>query len=244
MNRILCTWLVAGVLVGCQQAPEDTRTAVDTIMTNGRIATIDAGFSIESTLAISGDRFVAVGGPELLDEYIAAQTIDLGGKFVMPGFIDSHTHLHGRPLRYIDLTKTTSIEEIKGLVRDKAEELGSGEWITGYGWSEDFMAEQRRPLRVDLDEAAPDNPVILARAGGHSAVSNSLALRQAEVDETTPQPDGGVIEKGEDGRLNGVIRERQDLVSRLVPEATPAEVRDSLVGVLRDQFRFGITSFT
>ena len=217
---------------GCEPAAEDIRTDVDVIMHNGKIATIDPRLSIASAVAIDGDRFVAVGGEELLGEYRSANTIDLGGRFAMPGFIDSHTHLRGQPPRHIDLTRTTSIEEIKGLVRDKVRELGVGEWITGYGWSEDFMAEQRRPLKADLDEAAPDNPVILTRAGGHSAVSNSMALRLAEVDENTTQPDGGVIEIGEDGRLNGVIRERQDLVSRLVPRATPAEVRDDFIRVL------------
>jgi predicted amidohydrolase YtcJ len=244
MKKAILIVLGLAVTGGCQQAPEDTRTEVDVILHNGRIATIDASLSIASAVAIDGDRFVAVGGEELLDEYRSANTVDLDSKFAMPGFIDSHTHLRGQPSRYIDLTETTSIEEIRGLVRDKVEELGLGEWITGYGWSEDFMAEQRRPLKADLDEAAPDNPVILTRAGGHSAVSNSMALRLAEVDENTPQPDGGVIEIGEDGRLNGVIRERQDLVSRLVPRATAEDVRDDFVRVLKEQFTFGITSFT
>jgi predicted amidohydrolase YtcJ len=242
----ILTFIAALSLGACQpaQEAEDGREPVDTILHNGKIATIDAGLSIASAVAIEGDRIVAVGGEELFDRYVAGQTVDLGGRFAMPGFIDSHTHLRGQPQRYIDLTKTTSIEEIKGLVRDKVAELGVGEWITGYGWSEDFMAEQRRPLRDDLDEAAPDNPVILTRAGGHSAVSNSMALRLAEVDASTPQPDGGVIEIGEDGRLNGVIRERQDLVSRLVPRATPEDVREDFIRVLKEQFTFGITSFT
>ena len=106
------------------------------------------------------------------------------------------------------------------------------------------MAEQRRPFRGDLDEAAPQNPVILTRAGGHSAVVNSVALRRAEVDENTEQPEGGVIEVGDDGRLNGVIRERQEIVGHLVPESTHEEVRGSLVDVLKDQLSHGITSFT
>ena len=244
MNKPICTALCAIVLSACGGEPEDTRTEVDVILHNGKIATIDAALSIASAVAIEGDRIVAVGYESLLDEYRAADTVDLGGNFVMPGFIDSHTHLRGQPQRYIDLTKTASIEEIKGLLSAKVDELGVGEWITGYGWSEDFMAEQRRPLRNDLDQVAPENPVILTRAGGHSAVANSMALRLAEVDADTPQPDGGVIEVGEDGELNGVIRERQDLVSRLVPEATPEDVRDDLIRVLKEQFTYGITSFT
>ncbi len=244
MKKLIGLLTVSLILVACEKTPEDSRTPVDTILHNGKVITIDAGMSIASAVAVSGDRIVAVGGEDLLEQYVSENTIDLGGRVVMPGFVDSHTHIRGRPQRYIDLTESRSIEEIKELVRNKADELGEGEWITGYGWSEDFMAELRRPLRVDLDEAAPDNPVLITRAGGHSAVANSMALRQAEVTASTPQPDSGVIEKDERGELNGVIRERQDIVSRLIPEPTNEEVRDSLVAELKRQLSLGITSLT
>ena len=245
MNRNLIV-LMASLLLAACNGPTGSAGGieVDTILHNGKIATIDAGLSIQSAVAIKDDKIMAVGSEQLLTEFVAPLTINLQGKFVMPGFVDSHTHLRGQPQRYIDLTETTSIEEIKSLVTAKVEEIGLGEWITGYGWSEDFMAEQRRPLRADLDEAAPGNPVILTRAGGHSAVVNSVALRRAEVDENTEQPEGGVIEVGDDGRLNGIIRERQEIVGHLVPEATNEEVRDDLIAVLRDQLSLGITSFT
>jgi len=109
----------------------------------------------------------------------------------------------------------STIAEIQELIRRKAAELGEGEWITGYGWSEDELAERRRPLRPDLDEFAPRNPVLLTRAGAHSAVANSLALELAGIDRSTPQPGGGVIEYDEDGELNGVIRERQGMMGGL-----------------------------
>ena len=244
MRKPIVLFILVMCFGGCDQPAEDLRTRVDTIFHNGKVITIDAGHSIASVVAVSGDSIVAVGQAELLDEYVSENMIDLDGKVLMPGFIDSHTHISGEAQRYIDLTETTSIEEIKGLVRDKSTELGEGEWITGYGWSEDFMAELRRPLRADLDEAAPNNPVLITRAGGHSAVANSLALRQAEVTSSTPQPENGVIEKDENGELNGVIRERQDIVSRLVPEATNEEVRDSLIAELKRQLSLGITSLT
>jgi len=91
---------------------------------------------------------------------------------------------------------------------------------------------------------ALENPVIITRAGAHSAVANSLALKLADVTKETPQPDGGVIEKDANGELNGVIRERQGMVSRLVPNATPAELRASLIESIRDVLGLGITSFT
>jgi hypothetical protein len=78
---------------------------------------------------------------------------------------------------FIDLSKVTSIAEIQDLIRAKVEEIGEGEWITGYEWSEDELIDGRRPLRSDLDSAAPRNPVTFTRAGGHSAVVNSRAPR-------------------------------------------------------------------
>jgi len=244
MSRFLTTLFLCLFLSACGESETDGRTPVDTILHNGKIITIDADLSMASAVAVDGMDIVAVGGAELLEGYRSTNMVDLGGKVLMPGFIDSHTHLRGRPQRSIDLTKTRSIEEMKGQVSAKAIELGAGEWITGYGWSEDVMAELRRPLRRDLDQAAPENPVLLTRAGGHSAVANSIALRLAEVTTTTPQPENGVIERGEDGELNGVIRERRDIVSRLIPEPTNEDVRDNLIDILHEQLSLGITGFT
>ena len=244
MIRLSTILIFCLCMFGCSESVIDERTEVDTILHNGKVLTMDDDLSIASAVAVSGTDIVAVGGEELLERYRPRKMRDLGGRVLMPGFIDSHTHLRGRPQRYIDLTKTRSIEEMKGQVRDKVGELGTGEWITGYGWSEDVMAELRRPLRSDLDEAAPENPVLLTRAGGHSSVANSMALRLAEVTVTTPQPESGVIERGDDGELNGVIRERQDIVSRLIPEPTYVDIRDDLVRILKEQLSLGITSFT
>ncbi|RLA29052.1 MAG: amidohydrolase [Gammaproteobacteria bacterium] len=242
MARIITSLLIGLLLSACGDSSRIEPTKVDTIFYNGKIVTLDQQLSIASTVVVDDGRIIAVGDDDVADGYDAPTAVDLGGKLAMPGFIDSHTHIRGRPQRYIDLTKTRSIEELRGQVSDKARELGPGEWITGYGWSEDVMAELRRPLRRDLDDAAPENPVLLTRAGGHSAVANSLALELAEVNLDTPQPESGVIERGDDGELNGVIRERQDIVSKLIPEATYEEVRESLIGILREQLSLGITS--
>jgi predicted amidohydrolase YtcJ len=216
--------------------------AADLILTGGKIAIVDEAFTVHETIVVRDGRVLAVGDASLADEYRAPRTVELAGRLVVPGFNDTHTHISGSARRHIDLAGTRSIADIQALVRAKAAEMGDGEWITGYGWSEDELVDQRRPLRDDLDEAAPRNPVLLTRAGGHSAVASSLALELAGVDERTPQPEGGVIERDESGRLNGVIRERQGIVGRLVPEATPEELRDSHVQVLRDQLALGITS--
>ncbi len=217
---------------------------VDLILTNGKVLTVDEQFSIHNTIVVNDGLIVATGEADLASRYQSDNILDLGGKVLMPGFNDSHTHIRGRPQRYIELGNVTSIIEIQDLIRSKIDEIGEQEWIIGYGWSEDELDEGRRPLRYDLDDAAPNNPVILTRAGGHSAVSNSLALQLADVTLETPQPAGGVIERGEDEELNGVIRERQGIVSRLVPDATYDELIASLEINLNALLSMGITSIT
>ena len=176
------------------------------------------------------DRIVALGWDGLLDQYRAARTVDLGGKLVVPGFIDTHIHISGDPERWVDLARLDNMAELKARVTRKAEVLGSGEWITGYGWSEDELSEQRRPLRSDLDDAAPVNPVVLTRAGGHSSVASSLALEAAGLTPQTETPVGAIIEVDDQGRMNGILREgAQGLVRRLVPDSTPEELRGSFV---------------
>ncbi|MBX3707842.1 MAG: amidohydrolase family protein [Pseudomonadales bacterium] len=227
---------------GCSERADHAREPVDLILHNGTILTLDGEGGQGNAIAVRGDRIVAVGDERLLVEYSATQTIDLGNRTLLPGFVDSHIHISGAPARHIDLTDAKSVREIRERVASRAAELGPDEWITGYGWSEDALEEQRRPLRDDLDAAAPDNPVVLTRAGAHSAVASSRALAAAEIDEQTPQPEGGVIEKGPDGRLNGIIRERHGLVTQLVPPATDDELRPSLIANLQALFALGITS--
>ncbi|MGH9324851.1 MAG: amidohydrolase [Vicinamibacteria bacterium] len=214
----------------------------DLVLHNGKIVVADEPFSIHQAVVVEAGKIVAVGGNDLLDSYEAARVIDLEGKMAMPGFNDTHIHIRGQARRAVDLREAKSLGEIFGAVTAKANELGKGEWVTGYGWSEDQLEEKRRPLRFDLDEAAPENPVILTRAGGHSSVANSMALELAGVTRDTPDPEGGVIERDDQGELNGIIRERARIVSRLVPEATDDELRASFTLALENLLSLGITS--
>ncbi|MBL4574287.1 MAG: amidohydrolase [Gammaproteobacteria bacterium] len=237
---------ILGVLLAaCQPADESlNKIAADLILNNGKIVSVDEAFSIFDTIVVTDGRIVELGDASLLDKYEAATVRDLGGKTLIPGFIDSHTHISGDPQRYIDLSDVTSIAEMQDLIRAKAAELGPGEWITGYGWSEDELAEGRKPLRGDLDIAAPRNPVTLTRAGGHSAVVSTSALGLAEINNNTPDPEGGVIERDENGVANGIIRERQGIVGRLVPDSTYEELLASLEINLGKLLAKGITSIT
>ena len=243
-SAFLISTLVAA-LAACQPAEESViKIPADLILSNGKVVSVDEEFSIHSTIVVSDGKVVELGDASLLDKYEAVTVRDLDGKTLIPGFIDSHTHISGDPQRYIDLSEITSIAEMQDLIRAKAEELGAGEWITGYGWSEDELAEGRKPLRGDLDIAAPRNPVTLTRAGGHSAVVSTSALGLAEINNNTPDPEGGVIERDENGVANGIIRERQNIVGRLVPDSTYEELLASLEINLGNLLAKGITSIT
>ena len=216
--------------------------AVDLVIHGGRVVTLDDRNSIVSAIVVRGGKIVEVGDESLVRQYRATHVIDLHGRMAMPGFNDSHIHISGRARGEVALSSVRSIREMQDSVRAKARILGPGRWITGIGWAEDNLAEKRRPLKADLDAAAPDNPVFFLRAGGHSSVSNSMALRLAGISRDTPQPSSGVIEHDERGEPTGIIRERGDLVNRLVPRPSPEEMRPSFVQSLRDLFTLGITS--
>ena len=248
MKNLRSTLLISALvssLAACQPAQESVdKIAADLILSNGKIVSVDEAFSIHNTIVVTNGKVVELGDASLLDKYEASTVRDLDGKTLIPGFIDSHTHISGDPQRYIDLSEVTSIAEIQDLIRAKATQLGAGEWITGYGWSEDELAEGRKPLRGDLDVAAPRNPVTLTRAGGHSAVVSTSALGLAEINNNTPDPEGGVIERDENGVANGIIRERQGIVGRLVPDSTYEELLASLEINLGNLLAKGITSIT
>jgi predicted amidohydrolase YtcJ len=224
-------------------APAMAAAPADMILFNGKVVTVDKASSIRSAVAVKDGKILAVGGAELLKAYTAPQTIDLHGQMLMPGFIDTHLHLYGLSHRAIEPDKAKSIAEIKAMVAAKAKALGPGEWIVGYGWDEALLAEHRNLSRADLDEAAPDNPVALTRAGAHSVVGNSKAFALAGITAKTPDPERGLIERDAKGEPSGVIRERSDLLLNLVPNDTSEQMRPSWLASLKALLPLGITSF-
>ncbi|PZU06129.1 MAG: hydrolase [Sphingomonas sp.] len=238
------TSLLAALTMGIAAAPLAAATQpVDLLFVNGHVLTVDKSFSTVSAVAVKDGRIVATGGAELAGRYSAARRIDLGGRTLMPGFIDTHLHLYGLSHRAIEPAKATSIADLKAMVAAKAKALGPGEWIIGYGWDEAQLADHRVPTRADLDAAAPDNPVALTRAGAHSIVANSLAFQKAGITAKTPDPESGLIEHGPNGEPSGIIRERTDLITSLVPNDTPDQMRPSYIASLKALLALGITSF-
>ncbi|MBB5987100.1 amidohydrolase [Sphingobium lignivorans] len=232
-----------GLLLGASALPAIAKEKVDLILHHGKVLTVDPAFSTKSVVVVQGEKIVAVGGEELRAKYEGAQEIDLAGRTLMPGFID--THLHPQPVAPSDIDSgaARSVGEIQEMIRKKAAELGPGKWITGCCWQESNLAENRNLNRADLDAAAPNNPVILVRNGGHSSVSNSMALKIAGLDRNAPEPKNGLIERDANGELNGIIRERNDLVRKFVPPATWVEMRPAYITWLKHILSLGITSF-
>jgi len=214
----------------------------DLILFNGKVVTVDKDFSIKSAIAVKDGKILAVGGDEITKNYTAAKTVDLKGRTLIPGFMDTHVHPQALSHRDIDVPKAKSIVEIQQQLRVKAKELGPGEWITGSGWDEALLTEKRNITSKDLDVATPNNPVTLTRAGGHSSVGNSLALKAAGITKTTEDPKSGLIEHYADGEPNGIIRERSDLYRKLVPKDTWAQMKPGYEAKLHRYLSLGMTS--
>lgn len=229
-------------VLGLGSARAGAQERVDLLLRNGTVFTADAQLTRARAVVTRGGRILAVGGDELASRYRADRVVDLKGRLVTPGFIDTHIHVNPDPTWHVDLSHLESIEEIKRVLRAKAREVGPGRWVTGDGWAEGLVRERRALTRHDLDAAAPDTPILLWRAGGHSAVASSRALALAGITRDTPDPDGGVIEREASGDPSGIIRERMDLVGRLVPRAPAADLEASVVQKLQDLLGLGLTS--
>jgi predicted amidohydrolase YtcJ len=243
IRTILIATVLAGTLLTGATGLADAVTDADVILHDGKVLTVDKNFTIDSAVVIKDGKILAVGGEDLLRSYSAPLVIDLKGRVAMPGFTDTHVHIQSMAPRQISMEGVTSIKILQDRIRAKAAQLGPGQWITGAGWDEAKFTEKRNPHKEDLDAAAPDNPVVLTRAGGHSSVGNSLALKLAHIDRTTPDPKSGLIEHEANGEPNGIIRERNDLYYSLVPRDKFETLRSSYIASIRSLLKLGITSF-
>jgi predicted amidohydrolase YtcJ len=186
--------------------------SADLIFSGGTIHTGLETLPPGSAIAIKSGRILAVDRAAELSRLEARQRIDLQGRTVIPGLIDAHNHLswYAMLLRYVDCRVPLNGSLFTALVRiqDRAQELRPGEWIRGWGFADYKVSERRFPTLAEMDESAPDHPVIIIHASGHSAVMNSLALQTVGFDEHTPDPPGGKIERdAHTGQLTGVLHE-------------------------------------
>ena len=164
----------------------------DIVLKNGSVITVDAKDTIAQAVAICGNRIVFVGSAEEADQFIGEETkvIDLHGRSVVPGFIESHIHsaVMGVNSLAIDCrpSAVSSVEDIQEAVFERAKITPPGEWIRGWGYNDQYLEEQRHPDKWDLDKAAPNNPVMLTRVCNHISTYNSAAIEIAGITNSVP----------------------------------------------------------
>ncbi len=220
----------------------------DLVLRHGAIYTVDAARSWAESVAIRGDRLVFVGADSDLAPFIGPRTrvVDLGGRFVLPGFHDRHVHpvSGGVELTQCDLNASRDREEVLERLRGCAAKLGDRPWLLGGGWDLTLFAGGVADRR-DLDAILPDRPALLGSADGHSSWVNSKALALAGVTAATADPEGGRIERDASGAPIGTLRESAaDLVEKLLPETTAAERLAGLRLAVAQAHRFGIVALT
>ncbi len=218
----------------------------DLVLTNARLETMDAARSLSAALALRNGRIAYVGAEDGLAPFIgpATRVVDLEGRTVLPGFHDSHVHpvSGGVELLLCDLNGSADLPELVVRLRGCVERLGERPWLTGGGWDLTLLPGGVADRRT-LDAILPDKPAFLTSADGHSAWVNSKALALAGIDATTPDPEGGRIEREPDGAPVGTLRESAaSLVGRLVPPVTDEERLQGLRLAVAMAHRFGITA--
>jgi len=222
----------------------------DLILKNARVITMNASLPVAELVAISDDSIFFVGGNTELDRLTGRFTrvIDCAGKTVVPGFNDAHLHLFSlvRKLLSIDVSpaSVSSIADIKEAIRKKAANIPTGTWISGTDYNEFYLEGKRCPTRRDLDEVAPDHPVVLSHRSLHACVLNSLALSVAGIDAATPEPPGARIERDlETGEPNGILIDMLGYIrSRVMPALFEKELAEGVALANRLFLSYGITS--
>ena len=201
----------------------------------------------EDAIAVRGDRIQAVGKTADMEKFKGPQTqiIDLGGHFVMPGFNDAHLHLDdaGMTKSSVDLTGVKSLEDLRVRLQQRVDEAKAGEWILGAGWDETLWPVKVAPTRWDLDEVSNGHPVFLVRIDGHIAVANTRALQLGSVTLASRDPQGGHIDRNQNGEPTGILRETaQGAVHGAIPPPSHDQRRHALELALADLAEHGVTS--
>ena len=218
-----------------------------TLIHNAKIYTMDAGFSTaDAILFDSSGRIHNVGGEQaMLEAFPDAMHIDLRGKTIIPGLIDSHAHLYGLALSLsqAQLRGTSSKEEVIQRLREQEQHLSDGDWLLGRGWDQNDWEIKEFPSRSDLDAAFPERPVWLRRIDGHAGWANSAALSMADQDLSGDwQPQGGHIHRDSKGQASGVLIDgAMGLVEQAVPGISPELLAASLDLALQQVVSLGLT---
>jgi predicted amidohydrolase YtcJ len=243
--QLLSALLLAFALVNPALA-QSTDRAADLVLRGGKVITVDTDWRIAQAVAVKDGRFLAVGDDAAVAGHIGPGTevIELAGKTVVPGLIDTHLHqllaaLNGPA---VQLLGARSIADVQRAIAERVARTEPGKWVTASsGWHESILEEGRMPTRHELDRVSPDNPVVIPR-GGHVITVNSKALELAGITKDTPNPDGGVIVRDASGEATGVLLEKAAYLVRKILPPPPANMAELLKIAMRDLNTYGIVA--
>lgn len=243
MKRIffLAAIIPAVIAVACNSSTQSS----DMIITNAKIWTGNPDRPYAEAMAVSGDTITAIGSSrEVMKLRSGADTvIDLGGRFVTPGFIDSHIHMlqGGSNLASVQLRDAATPELFISRIKEYAATLKPGEWILGGDW--DGKGWESLPHRDWIDSVTPENPVFVSRLDGHMALANSAAMKLAGVDRRVKDVSGGTIERDASGVPTGIFKDNaMDLIFAEVPGQSAEEIDRALVAAMNYLASNGVTS--
>jgi predicted amidohydrolase YtcJ len=242
--------LLAIIFSSCGNGNTNEQAArADLILYNGKIVVVDSIFSIHSAMAIKGNRIMQVGGKRKVLKLKGPGTelLDLHGRMVLPGIIDSHTHPVDAAMSEFDhpIPEMETIRDVLDYIHNRAQINREGEWIVVKFVFITRLKEQRYPTRAELDSVAPRHPVMFST--GPDAALNSLALKLSGIDKNFKVTDGGAgfVEKDEiTGDLTGIIRNCNRFVKVRTSEKTPDEEErmQQMIKLFRDYNSVGITN--
>lgn len=220
----------------------------DTVMYNGRIYTVDPLTPQAQAIALRGPRIEALGSDEAILPLLRPSgcAVDLRGRAVVPGFIDSHVHflLFSLGLQRVNLVGAGSKVEVLERVRARALTTPPGDWILGGGWDRNLWEDNAFPTRHDLDVVAPRQPVALSSKDVHTTWLNSLALQQAGITADTFDPPGGEIVRDASGIPTGILREQaQHLIDNVIARPSAAARRAAVREGIACAHQVGVTGF-
>ena len=194
------------------------KVEADLVVFNGNIITMDPQKPTATALAVKSYKVLAVGEEDEVLELVpnAKRVIDLGGKTVIPGFIDAHTHLTSAGVKaaHVQLGKVESVEEAVQFLRVAASKYPKGEWILGYDWDESDWTKKRFIQSKDLDPISKDHPIMATRICGHLASVNSLGLKKLGI-----SLDQEGVQKDKLGRPTGVLKDIEEVWQKVRPTA-------------------------
>ena len=218
----------------------------DLIVTNARIYTSDDTRPVVEAVAVAGGKVLFAGNTAgaMALKGAATRILDLGGRTVIPGMIDAHGHVTGLgdALHIVDLTGTSTYDEVVARVAERAKATPKGQWVLGRGWDQNDWGDTRFPTHHKMTAAVPDHPVYIVRVDGHAGLANLKALQAAGVTAATQDPSGGHIERAADGSPSGVfVDNAQGLVRRAIPRQTRDDVKLAILDAVREAQRWGLT---